>query len=262
MHHRRVSWKTFLRIGLVLSLTSALAGHAQSLPEGPGQAAVQSACSTCHRITVVTAQRLSHAGWENVVENMVSRGAQATPEEQKEIVDYLAANFGVGAPAPENPAAGEGSVPAQTPPAPVLDSSQIAHARELINSSGCLSCHRMDGKGSFAGPDLGDVGANHTAGQIRTALVSPSKELAPQNRSVRLITPDGKTVVGKLLNQDGFSVQLMDASGHLLSFEKANLREFTIITTNSMPSYGNTIAPQNLSLLIKYLETLKGTNQQ
>lgn len=261
MHHRTFRWKTLLSIGLILGLASALAGHAQSLPEGPGQSALQSACSTCHRITVVTARRLSRAGWENVVDNMVSRGAQATPEEQKDIVNYLTANFGVGAPAPESPASEEGSVPVQPQPAPALDSSQIARAKELINSSGCLSCHRMDGKGSFAGPYLGDVGANHTAGQIRAALVFPSKELAPQNRSVRLLTHDGKTVVGKLLNQDGFSVQLIDASGHLLSFEKANLREFTIITTNSMPPYGNTIAPQNLSLLIKYLETLKGTNQ-
>ena len=268
MQHRRFSWKTLLRIGLIFGLTFALAGHAQSLPEGAGEAALQSACSTCHSISVVTAQRLSHAGWENVVDNMVSRGAQATPEEQEQIVRYLTANFGVDAPAPKNPASGEGSVPtqpqapAQTQPAPVLDNSQIVHVNDLINSSGCLSCHRMDGKGSFAGPYLGDVGANHTAEQIRASLVSPSKELAPQNRSVRLVTHDGKTVVGKLLNQDGFSVQLIDASGHLLSFEKANLREFTIITTNSMPPYANTIAPQNLSLLIKYLETLKGTNQQ
>src|SRR5579864_1138037 len=268
MHDRRVSWKTLLSMGLIVGVTYALAGHAQSLPAGPGEAALQSACSTCHSITVVTARRLSQAGWENVVDNMVSRGAQATPEEQKEIVLYLTANFSAGGPAPKNPASGEGSVPAQpqapaqTQPAPVLDNSQIAHAKHLISSSGCFSCHRMDGKGSFAGPYLGDVGANHTAEQIRTALASPSKELAPQNRSVRLMNHNGKTVVGKLLNQDGFSVQLIDASGHLLSFEKAKLREFTIITTNSMPSYANTIAPKDLSLLINYLETLKGTNQQ
>lgn len=268
MHDRKFSWKALWSTGLILGVTYASAGYAQSLPAGPGEAALQSACSTCHSITVVTTHRLSQAGWENVVENMVARGAQATPEEQKEIVGYLTANFAAGAPAAKNAASGEGSVPAQpqapaqAQPAPVLDNSQIAHAKELINSNGCLSCHRMDGKGSFAAPYLGDAGATHTAEQLRTALVSPSKELAPQNRSVRLVTHDGKTAAGKLLNQDGFSVQLIDASGHLLSFEKANLREFTIITTNSMPSYASRISPDDLSLLIKYLETLKGTNQQ
>ena len=120
----------------------------------------------------------------------------------------------------------------------------------------------MDGNGSFAGPYLGDVGADHSAEDIRAALVSPSKELRPQNRSVRLVTQDGKTVVGKLLNQDGFSVQLIDASGQLLTFERANLRDFTIITANSMPSYANRMAPENLSLLVKYLETQTGATQQ
>jgi putative heme-binding domain-containing protein len=210
----------------------------------------------------VTSRRLGNAGWENVVDNMVSRGAQATPDELQQIVRYLTANFGVDSAAPENAARGEASVPAPTQLAPVLDASQIARAKELIKTNGCLSCHRMDGKGSYAGPYLGDVGANHTAEQIRASLVSPSKELAPQNRSVRLVTQGGTTVVGKLLNQDGFSVQLIDASGHLLSFNKADLRDYTIVTANLMPSYADKVAPQNLSLLTKYLETQTDSAQQ
>lgn len=256
-----------MSVGPILGLTFAIAAPAQSLPPGPGEAEVQRSCSACHSITIVTAQRLSHAGWENTVDNMISRGAQATPEEQEQIVRYLTANFGAGATEPKNAPSGEGSVPAQAQApahlqsAPVLDSSQVAQAKQLIQSSGCLSCHRMDGKGSFAGPYLGDVGANYSGEQIRASLVAPSKELAPQNRSVRLMTHDGKTVVGKLLNQDGFSVQLIDASGHLLSFEKVNLRDFTIVTANTMPSYGNRMASQQLTLLIKYLETQTGTSQ-
>lgn len=252
-----------MKVAPILGLAFALASRAQSLPEGPGKAVLQRTCSGgCHVITVVTAQRLSRSGWENVVDNMVSRGAQATPDELQQIVRYLTANFGGGSPAPKNAVPGEASVPAQTQPAPVLDPAQIARAKEIIETNGCLSCHRVDGNGSYAGPYLGDVGANHSAEQIRASLVSPSKELAPQNRSVRLVTQDGTTVVGNLLNQDGFSVQLIDASGHLLSFERANLRDFTIITANSMPPYANKMASENLSLLIKYLETLTGTTQQ
>lgn len=197
-----------------------------------------------------------------MVENMISRGAAATPDEQNEIVNYLAANFGPGAPAPQGAAPATAPVHAQTPPVPVLDNSQIARAKELIESNGCLSCHRMNAQGSFAGPWLGDVGASLSAEQISAALVSPAKELSPRNRTVRLVTQAGKTVEGKLLNQDGFSVQLIDATGHLLTFERANLRDFTIITANPMPSYANRLAPQDLSLLVKYLETLTGRSQQ
>ncbi len=262
MNHLRCSWKTFLSAGAILGCIFVLAGHAQSSAETPAQATFQRTCSGCHSITVVTSRRLSHAGWENVVDTMVSRGAQATPDEIQQIVSYLTANLGVDSPAAKNAGSGEASVPAPRQSAPVLDNSQITRAKKLIQTSGCLSCHRVDGEGSYVGPYLGDIGANDTAEQIRASMVSPSKELTPQNRSVQLITQDGTTVVGKLLNQDGFSVQLIDASGNLLSFEKANLRDFTIITANPMPSYADTMAPEDLSLIIKYLGGLTGTTQQ
>lgn len=251
-----------MTVGPIFGLAFALASHAQSASKEQGRATFQRSCSPCHNTRRVTSHRLSHAGWENVVDNMISRGAKATPEEQEQIVGYLTANFGIGTPAPKRAASGKGSVHAKTPPVPALDDSQIARAKQLIKSNDCLSCHQMDGEGSFAGPYLGDVGANNSARQIRASLVSPSKELAPQNRSVRLVTLDGNAVVGKLLNQDGFTVQLIDPPGHLLSFQKADLREFTIITANSMPSYANKLTSQDLSLLVRYLETLRGTSQQ
>ena len=262
MKRLRHRWKAFVNTGSILGLTFALVSHAQSMPEAPGRAEFQRTCTTCHSATVATSKRLTESGWENVVENMVSRGAQATPDELQQIVKYLTANFGAGAAAPEGAPSGKASVPPAQPAAPALDASQVARAQQLIQSNGCLSCHRLNGEGSYAGPYLGDVGTTRSAEQIRSSLVSPNKELAPQNRSVRLITQDGKTVTGKLLNQDGFSVQLIDAAGHLLSFERANLRDFTIITANPMPAYANKMAPDDLALLIKYLRTQTDKSQQ
>ncbi len=269
MHQLRYNWRRLLIVGPILGLAFALASHAQSTSEEQGRATFQRTCSPCHNTRRVTSHRLSHVGWENVVDNMISRGAKATPDEQEQIVRYLTANFGIGRRAPKNAASkeqsaksGAGSVPAKMPLVPALDDSQIARAKQLIQSNDCLSCHRLDGRGSFAGPYLGDAGANNSAKQIRASLVSPSEELARQNRSVRLVTHDGNTVVGKLLNQDGFTVQLIDAPGHLLSFRKADLSEFTIVTANSMPSYANRLTPQDLALLVKYLEALRGTSPQ
>jgi len=257
--------RAFLTLVPILAL--ALAGRAQSVPDGAGKAEFQRTCGTCHSLTVVTAKHLSDSGWENVVDNMITRGAQVTPDDEEQIVRYLAANFGIASSRSSTPesAAPQGTRnPASAPvqPIPVLDASQVAQAKALIRKNGCLSCHRINEEGSYSGPYLGDVAANRTAEGIRSALVSPGKELAPQNRSVRLVTQDGKTVIGKLLNQDGFSVQLIDASGHLLTFQRANLQDFDIVTANSMPSYADRMSAQELSLLIRYLEIQTGTGQK
>ncbi len=262
MNSLAYSRKTVINVIPILGLAFALAGRAQSVPDGPEAALFQRTCSTCHALTVVTAKRLSAAGWQSVVDDMVSRGAQASPDEFHEIVQFLAANFGAAAPAAGTPGRARASAPPPAQPAPVLDPSQIARAKEIVQTNGCLSCHRIGDNGSYAGPYLGDVGATHSAAQIRAALVSPNKDVASQNRSVRLVTHDGNTLTGRLLNQDGFSVQIIDASGHLLSFDKASLRDFTILTANNMPAYTDKLAPEDLSLLVQYLQTLTDKTQQ
>src|ERR1041385_4497861 len=120
MRHLRYGWRTLLTAGLGLAF--ALASHAQSASEEQGRATFQRTCSPCHRTSRITSHRLSRAGWENVVDNMISRGAKATPDEQEQIVDYLTSNFGIGKRAPKNAASGEqtaksreGSVRAKAP---------------------------------------------------------------------------------------------------------------------------------------------------
>ena len=47
-----------------------------------------------HAIGVVTSQRMTASEWNAVVQNMVARGATASDDEVKAIVDYIAATLG------------------------------------------------------------------------------------------------------------------------------------------------------------------------
>ena len=70
-----------------------LAGDAALLPPGPGRDVTIRACSSCHRLNVVTSQRLSPREWSNVVQTMSAKGALATPAELDIIQSYLAHAF-------------------------------------------------------------------------------------------------------------------------------------------------------------------------
>lgn len=257
MNKFRIRWIVSL-ISLV-GLTFVLNCDAQSLPEGKGKAEFQRICSGCHTVSVATGERLTHDEWAGVVNDMSSRGAQGTSQEFNNIVNYLSANFG-----PSNPASN--AAPPQTAePAPVraatqvpLTAEEVSKAKDLIRTNGCLSCHRVGEQGSYIGPDLNAIGVDDSPVQIRAALVSPNKEVSPENRTVRLVTGAEKTVTGKLLNQDGTSVQIIDSSSELRSFDKSTLRQFTIITTNPMTSYADKLSAQELTDLVHYLSSLKG----
>jgi hypothetical protein len=80
------------------------------------------------------------------------------------------------------------------------------------------------------------------------------------NRSVRAVTRDGRQITGRRLNEDTHTVQLIDEGERLVSLDKANLREYEIIKSSSMPSYKDTLSVQDMSDVLTYLLSLKGLN--
>jgi putative heme-binding domain-containing protein len=122
---------------------------------------------------------------------------------------------------------------------------------------GCLTCHRAGGVGSRLGPDLTRIGQLRRSVDLERSLVDPGAEVLPTGRFYRVVTKDGATVTGRLLNIDTFTVQMMDAKEQLRSFTKANLKEHGFLPT-PMPSFRNTFTAQELADVISYLVSLKG----
>ena len=76
------------------AVAQAPAGHPADLPAGPGRAQVQASCAGCHEIGVVTAKHYSAAKWDEVVQQMISRGAVVNDSDYDAVVAYLAKNYG------------------------------------------------------------------------------------------------------------------------------------------------------------------------
>ncbi len=137
-----------------------------------------------------------------------------------------------------------------------------AGATIVAGTGKCLTCHRVQKAGSRSGPDLTDIGAIRTTDQLRAALLDPDAEILPENRRYRVVTRDGATMVGTLLNHDTFQVLMRDTKDQLRSFQKADLREHGFVEGSPMPSYRMTLSPQELADVIAYLSTLKGVVSQ
>ncbi|MCM3881474.1 MAG: c-type cytochrome [Vicinamibacterales bacterium] len=131
--------------------------------------------------------------------------------------------------------------------------------RTIFDGKGaCLSCHRVNNVGSRKAPDLSDIGANRSAGSLERSLRDPSRQMFPINRPVHIVTRDGKVINGRRLNEDTFTIQLADEEGRLISVSRADLREYRVSTTSTMPSYEKELSAQELADVVSFLLSLKG----
>jgi hypothetical protein len=84
-------------LGVVLIVSSCSSTVASPTPASTttnGAALLQERCSVCHPLTFVEKSRHTAADWKLIVDMMISRGAQLTPEEETVAVNYLSTNFG------------------------------------------------------------------------------------------------------------------------------------------------------------------------
>lgn len=149
---------------------------------------------------------------------------------------------------------------AAAPPA-----GDAARGGKLFQSAGCASCHMVQGKGGRLGPELTNVAGARSLDALIESVRYPSKRLAvglientkefPQEyETVSVTTADGKQYTGVALNEDNFSVQMMDTQQQIHLFEKEKLKSFAKSRESLMPVYDEKILPQrDLNDIVSYL---------
>ena len=149
-----------------------------------------------------------------------------------------------------------GSAPAST-----LTGGNAARGKSLFEGKGqCTTCHRVQGSGSRMAPDLSDIGMQRRAVELEKSLLDPASGVLPQYRFVQVTPKSGPAVTGRLLNQDTFTLQLIDPQERLRTFVIADLRDYSVLKNSRMPSYKDKLSRQELADLVSYLVSLKGLN--
>jgi putative heme-binding domain-containing protein len=237
-------------IGLFAPRTAA-AQHETAADLLDGERAYRSSCANCHGpdgdviagidlgrgrfrrpMTDDDLVRIIRTG----IPNTAMPASQMTVEQAQKIVAYLR----------NRATAARGSVAAGDP----------VRGKAAFDRS-CTSCHRVAGIGSRVGPDLTDVGTRRNSAELERALLDPGADVAPPNRSYRVVLKDGTAVTGRLLGHDTFSVQMLDSKERLRSFAKGDLREMGFMPS-PMPSFRDRLSPQDVADLVSYLSSLRG----
>ena len=133
--------------------------------------------------------------------------------------------------------------------AAATSSGDAAHGNELFFGDGnCSMCHMVNGKGGRLGPDLTGVGGSRTRAALIDSIRNPSRRLAwglteatkefPQEyETITAVTAEGKEIRGVAMNEDAFTVQVMDQGEKIHLLEKDKLKSFQKSRESIMPKY-------------------------
>ena len=129
----------------------------------------------------------------------------------------------------------------------------------FYQSSGCGSCHVVEGRGGILGPELTTIGGRRGALYLREAVVRPAASHPPGYLVVRAVPASGAEVRGIRVNEDVFWIHIRDASGTVHTLQKSELtRVDRELDATLMPSYESQLSAAQLDDLIAYLSTLRG----
>jgi len=120
----------------------------------------------------------------------------------------------------------------------------------------CADCHRVRGVGPRTAPDLSNIGAIRTPASLQRNILDPATALLPINRPVRLVTRNEETIVGRRLNEDTYTVQIIDSQERLRSLKESDLVSYEI--SDEPSKQPTTMSSDEVADVIGYLLTLRG----
>ncbi|HEY7290020.1 MAG TPA: PQQ-dependent dehydrogenase, methanol/ethanol family [Vicinamibacterales bacterium] len=151
--------------------------------------------------------------------------------------------------------------PSASPGSSAITGNASAGETLFFGKAHCVDCHQVDGRGGVLGPDLSTIG-REPADVLRRKIVDPSAPV-PAGRgttappqTIVATTKDGREIRGVRRNEDTFSVQVVDASGHLHLLDKLTLASYRVENASMMPSdYASRLSSSEVNDLVAYLGT-------
>ena len=142
-------------------------------------------------------------------------------------------------------------------PAEMAETGDPGAGRALYVRHDCGRCHFVNGEGGRLGPELSTIGWSRSPVHLRASIVDPGSDIEDDYRQVRVVGYGGAPAVGVLLNEDSYSIQLLDMAGRLRSFMKSDVDEIESPQVSLMPSFAGRLDDTELDDLVAYLSSLR-----
>jgi putative heme-binding domain-containing protein len=118
-----------------------------------------------------------------------------------------------------------------------LSGRNYARGQQVYQVSQCGACHRFQGAGGAAGPELTGVASRYSRADLWRSIVDPSAVISEQYQSMVLTLKDGQEITGRLLEDSPTQVVVgVDAlTDRKVTVRPSEIRQRVASKVSSMP---------------------------
>ena len=109
----------------------------------------------------------------------------------------------------------------------------------------CIVCHRFEGEGGYAGPDLGSVGSRYSIRDILTSIIDPSDSISDQYAASTVRLKDGRQLWGRVIYRDDDELALAANPFDLSTVDKVSAAQVVSVE----PSAASLMPPATIALM-------------
>jgi quinoprotein glucose dehydrogenase len=162
-------------------------------------------------------------------------------------------------------AAYQAALPATDPLAkylPALEGGNAGKGEELFKEHAvaqCLRCHKVQGSGGDAGPDLTMIGAQKDRRYILESIVNPNAQIAEGFQTVMLTLNNADIKMGIIKEEtpDTVTVQMPVPGAVAETVKKADVKKRESAPSGMPPGFGELLSQRELRDIVEFVANLK-----
>jgi len=126
--------------------------------------------------------------------------------------------------------------------------------RNVYAKAQCASCHKYNDHGDAIGPTLTGIGRRYSKREILESILYPAHVVSNQYASKKVITRDGRALIGMVAQRGDGAIDLRDANNQVSTIDEADIDQILPSNSSIMPSgLLDNLSLQEISDLMAYM---------